>query len=52
VARDSVPVLDGDTEESLSRRVLEVEHRLYPQALRLVAEGKATFTASRNEDAG
>jgi phosphoribosylglycinamide formyltransferase 1 len=52
VARDSVPVLDGDTEESLARRVLEVEHRLYPQALRLVAEGKATFTASRNDDAG
>jgi phosphoribosylglycinamide formyltransferase 1 len=46
VAQDSVPVLEGDTEQSLARRVLEVEHRLYPQALRMVAEGRATFAAS------
>jgi phosphoribosylglycinamide formyltransferase 1 len=46
VAQDSVPVLEGDTEKSLARRVLEVEHRLYPQALRMVAEGRATFAAS------
>ena len=42
VAQDWVPVLEGDTEETLARRVLEVEHRLYPQALRAVAEGRAT----------
>jgi phosphoribosylglycinamide formyltransferase-1 len=42
VAQESVPVLEGDTEETLARRVLEVEHRIYPQALRLVAEGRAT----------
>jgi phosphoribosylglycinamide formyltransferase-1 len=41
VAQESVPVLAGDTEETLAQRVLELEHRLYPQALRLVAEGKA-----------
>ena len=46
VAQESVPVLEGDTEETLTRRVLEVEHRIYPQALRLVAEGRATFTGS------
>jgi phosphoribosylglycinamide formyltransferase 1 len=46
VAQESVPVLDGDTEETLARRVLEAEHRIYPQALRLVAEGRATFSAS------
>jgi phosphoribosylglycinamide formyltransferase-1 len=40
VAQDSVPVMAGDTEETLARRVLELEHRLYPQALRLVAEGR------------
>jgi phosphoribosylglycinamide formyltransferase 1 len=51
VAQDSVPVLEGDTEESLARRVLAVEHRLYPQALRLVAEGRATFAASDGEEA-
>jgi phosphoribosylglycinamide formyltransferase 1 len=49
VAQDSVPVLEGDTEQSLARRVLEVEHRLYPQALRLVAEGRATFAASNGD---
>jgi phosphoribosylglycinamide formyltransferase 1 len=46
VAQESVPVLEGDTEETLARRVLEVEHRLYPQALRLVAEGRAIFSAA------
>ena len=33
VAQESVPVLEGDTEETLAARVLEVEHRIYPQAL-------------------
>jgi phosphoribosylglycinamide formyltransferase 1 len=45
IAQDSVPVMKGDTEETLAKRVLEVEHRIYPQALRLVAEGRATFVA-------
>jgi phosphoribosylglycinamide formyltransferase-1 len=44
IAQDSVPVVPGDTEETLARRVLEVEHHLYPQALRLVAEGRTTFS--------
>jgi phosphoribosylglycinamide formyltransferase-1 len=42
VAQDSVSVAAGDTEETLAKRVLELEHRLYPQALRLVAEGRVT----------
>jgi phosphoribosylglycinamide formyltransferase-1 len=42
VAQDWVPVLAGDTEETLAARVLEVEHRIYPQALRALAEGRAT----------
>lgn len=42
IAQDAVPVLEGDTEESLAARVLAVEHRLYPQALRLVAEGRVS----------
>lgn len=41
ILQGSVPVLDGDTEETLAARVLEVEHQLYPQALRLIAEKKA-----------
>jgi phosphoribosylglycinamide formyltransferase 1 len=43
VAQDWVPVLAGDTEETLAARVLEVEHRIYPQALRMVAEGQVTL---------
>jgi phosphoribosylglycinamide formyltransferase 1 len=45
VAQQAVPVLEGDTEESLAARVLAVEHRLYPQALRLVAEGQVGVAA-------
>jgi phosphoribosylglycinamide formyltransferase-1 len=40
IAQGTVPVLAADTEASLAARVLEVEHRIYPQALRLVAEGR------------
>jgi phosphoribosylglycinamide formyltransferase-1 len=43
ISQQSVPVLQGDTEEMLAARVLEIEHRIYPQALRLVAEGRAKF---------
>lgn len=35
-----VPVLAGDTEQSLSERILLQEHRLYPRALQLLAEGR------------
>jgi phosphoribosylglycinamide formyltransferase 1 len=41
VAQAAVPVLPDDTEDSLSVRVLEAEHQLYPHALRLVASGAA-----------
>lgn len=40
IVQGAVPVLAGDTPSSLAARVLEVEHRIYPQALRLVAEGR------------
>jgi len=35
-----VPVYDEDTEETLSRRILKEEHRIYPKAIKLYAEGK------------
>lgn len=41
LAQAAVPVLPGDTPETLAARVLEQEHRLYPLALRLIAEGRA-----------
>ncbi len=43
VLQESVPVCDGDTPEILAARVLEVEHKLYPKALRLFAEGRVTI---------
>jgi len=39
VLQEAVPVLAGDDEASLTARILEVEHRLYPQAVRTVLEG-------------
>ncbi len=41
ILQAKVPVLPADTEDTLAARVLEQEHKIYPQALRLVAEGKA-----------
>lgn len=38
VGRARVPVLPGDTEETLAARILEWEHRLYPACLKAVAE--------------
>ncbi len=47
-----VPVLADDDEASLSTRILEVEHRLYPMALRLIAEGRVRVAGSKAEIAG
>ncbi len=41
ILQAQVPMQDGDTEATLAARVLAEEHKIYPQALRLVAEGKA-----------
>jgi phosphoribosylglycinamide formyltransferase-1 len=41
IEQASVPVLAGDTPEQLAARVLEVEHRIYPLALKRLAEGCA-----------
>jgi phosphoribosylglycinamide formyltransferase-1 len=49
VLQQSVPILEDDTEEALAARVLEIEHRIYPEALRLVAEGRAKFAGARDE---
>lgn len=39
VLQSTVPVLDDDTEETLSARVLVEEHQIYPEAIRLVLDG-------------
>ena len=36
----AVPVLDGDTEETLAARILQQEHRCYPRAIALWAQGR------------
>ncbi|MGH2487817.1 MAG: phosphoribosylglycinamide formyltransferase [Ktedonobacterales bacterium] len=40
IAQAAVPVLEGDTVESLSARILEQEHRLLPAALELLVAGR------------
>jgi phosphoribosylglycinamide formyltransferase-1 len=47
IAQASVPVLSGDNAESLALRILEKEHKLYPAALALVAEGKVKLENNR-----
>ncbi|MFZ5690766.1 MAG: phosphoribosylglycinamide formyltransferase [Pseudomonadota bacterium] len=47
VAQGRVPVLDGDTEASLAARVLAVEHRIYPLALKLVASDRVRVADGR-----
>jgi phosphoribosylglycinamide formyltransferase 1 len=47
IAQAAVPVLSGDTAETLAARVLEAEHRLYPMALALVASGRARLEGGK-----
>lgn len=47
LAQAAVPVLGDDTEDSLSARILEREHRLYPAALAWLASGRVRVTGNR-----
>ncbi|HXW25194.1 MAG TPA: phosphoribosylglycinamide formyltransferase [Xanthobacteraceae bacterium] len=47
VAQEAVEVREGDTVETLSARVLEIEHRLYPRALKLLAQGRVQVAGGR-----
>jgi phosphoribosylglycinamide formyltransferase 1 len=47
IAQKIVPVLDNDTEETLSARILEQEHQLYAEALALVVSGKYKVVGRR-----
>ncbi|MCM2357394.1 MAG: phosphoribosylglycinamide formyltransferase [Geobacteraceae bacterium] len=40
IVQATVPVLEGDTEETLSARIVAEEHRIYPEAIGLFAEGR------------
>ena len=47
IVQAAVPVADDDTPDSLSARVLEQEHKAYPLAVRLIAEGRVTVEGDR-----
>jgi phosphoribosylglycinamide formyltransferase-1 len=47
ICQAAVPVVEGDTEESLSARILVEEHRLYPLAVKLFAMDKLTVDGRR-----
>jgi phosphoribosylglycinamide formyltransferase-1 len=47
IAQDIVPIDDTDTPESLAAKVLTVEHRIYPQAVRLVLEDRIEINGLR-----
>ena len=47
IAQAAVPVLSGDTAETLGARVLAAEHRAYPAALALVAAGKVAIEGEK-----
>jgi phosphoribosylglycinamide formyltransferase-1 len=47
IVQGAVPVLDADTPDTLAARVLEVEHKIYPKALSMVASGMARVSGTR-----
>ena len=47
ILQKAVPVLHEDDEESLSARILEQEHELYPEAVRLFCEGRIKIDGRR-----
>lgn len=52
IVQAAVPVHDDDTPGTLAARVLAAEHRIYPLALRWLAEGRLTVVAGRCQLAG
>jgi phosphoribosylglycinamide formyltransferase-1 len=47
IAQGALAVRDDDTADTLGARVLAIEHRIYPLALRLVAEGRVSVVEGR-----
>lgn len=47
ILQQAVPVLETDTVESLSARILAEEHKLLPRAIRLIAEGRVRVEGRR-----
>lgn len=47
IIQAAVPVLDGDTPESLAARILKEEHKIYPKAIQLFSEGRLKVEGRR-----
>ncbi len=47
IIQAAVPVMEGDTPETLARRIHVEEHRIYPQAIRLFADGRLDVVGRR-----
>ncbi len=47
ILQETVPVLEGDTADSLAARVMAVERRLVPEAIRLFAQGRLRIEGHR-----
>lgn len=47
IIQAAVPVLDNDTPETLAKRILKEEHRIYPRAIKLFSEGKIRVEGRR-----
>lgn len=52
IIQAAVPVSYEDTEESLSERILKVEHKIYPEAIRLFSEGRLEVVGRKVKIAG
>jgi formyltetrahydrofolate-dependent phosphoribosylglycinamide formyltransferase len=47
ILQEAVPVLEGDTPDTLAGRVVAAERRLVPEAIRLIAEGRVEITGGK-----
>ena len=52
IVQAAVPVFDSDTPEALAARILEQEHKIYPQAVQLFAEGRLKVNGRQVQIAG
>jgi phosphoribosylglycinamide formyltransferase 1 len=47
ISQEAVPVLDGDDADSLHRRIQEAEHRLFPEAVAAIAQGRISVSGRK-----
>lgn len=47
IMQAAVPVKDDDTEETLSGRILKLEHKIYPEAIKLFSEGRIELSGRK-----